>query len=113
MDIKKIDWPEAIIDSWLSFELLHGSLEQQQECFDKVERVQAQINAKRIKDAANAAYVASQAATQAIMDSSTESNPPVAADLQNNDAMEIDVTDPRKRKHEESEPTESKKLRTG
>ena len=115
LDFKRIDWPEAIIDSWLSFEQLHGDLEQTYECIDKVERVQAQINAKRYKEAANAAYATSQAATQAVVDTSSEQNPSDSTELQMNDAMEIDIADPRKRKHEEAEreATGSKKAKTG
>ncbi|KAF9013425.1 hypothetical protein BDQ17DRAFT_1386973 [Cyathus striatus] len=61
---KQIDWPEAIWEAWISFEHLHGSVEQIQTCLDKVEKAQTQLNLKRAKDAEKAAYQAMQMAAE-------------------------------------------------
>lgn len=47
--VKNIDWPEAIWEAWISFEHLHGSVEQVEGCLDKVEKAQYQVNARRTK----------------------------------------------------------------
>ncbi|KAJ3513576.1 hypothetical protein NLJ89_g2871 [Agrocybe chaxingu] len=62
---KQIDWPEAIWDAWISFEHLHGSLEDIETCMDRIEKAQYQTNARRAKDAEKAAYQAMQAAAEA------------------------------------------------
>ena len=46
---KNIDWPEAIWDAWLTFEQVYGSVEQIDECLDKVEKARNQVTAKRAK----------------------------------------------------------------
>lgn len=46
---KNLDWPEAIWEAWLTFEHLHGSLPDVQDCMDKIERAQQQVAARRAK----------------------------------------------------------------
>ena len=47
--VKNLDWPEAIWESWILFEHLHGSVEQVDACLDKVEKAQYQVNVRRAK----------------------------------------------------------------
>ncbi|TFK40639.1 hypothetical protein BDQ12DRAFT_601697 [Crucibulum laeve] len=67
MDIhlKQFDWPEAIWEAWISFEHLHGTLEEVETCLDKVEKAQYQLNLRRVKEAEKAAYQAMQMAAEA------------------------------------------------
>lgn len=46
---KQLDWPELIWELWLSFEHIHGTVDQVEECLDKIEKAQAQVNARRMK----------------------------------------------------------------
>lgn len=46
---KQLDWPEAIWEAWVSFEHLHGTLEEIESCLDKIEKAQYQTNARRAK----------------------------------------------------------------
>lgn len=46
---KNLDWPEAIFEAWISFEHLHGSVEEIEECMDKVDRAQNLLNARRLR----------------------------------------------------------------
>jgi hypothetical protein len=46
---KQLDWPEVIWELWISFEHIHGTVDQVNECLDKVEKAQAQVIAKRAK----------------------------------------------------------------
>jgi hypothetical protein len=46
---KNLDWPEAIWEAWLSFEHAHGSLDELEDCMDKVEQAQTQVNIRRAK----------------------------------------------------------------
>ena len=57
---KNIDWPEAIWEAWLAFEHLHGSVQEIDECLDRIERARSQVNARRAKEAEKAAYAAMQ-----------------------------------------------------
>ncbi|KAF9483427.1 hypothetical protein BDN70DRAFT_799974 [Pholiota conissans] len=50
---KQLDWPEAIWEAWLTFEHLHGSVEEIEVALDKIENAQYQTNMRRAKDAAN------------------------------------------------------------
>ncbi|KAF7346103.1 ATP-dependent DNA helicase PIF1 [Mycena sanguinolenta] len=52
---KKMDWSEAIWEAWRAFEYLHGSVQQIDECGDKIEKAQYQVNSQRAKDAEKAA----------------------------------------------------------
>lgn len=47
--VKNIDWPEAIWEAWVSFEHVHGSVEELEDCLDRIERARKQVNAKRAK----------------------------------------------------------------
>lgn len=46
---KNLDWPEAIWDAWAQFEEVHGSLEELEDCFDRIERARNYVHAKRAK----------------------------------------------------------------
>ncbi|PPR05354.1 hypothetical protein CVT24_007968 [Panaeolus cyanescens] len=56
---KQLDWPEMVWEAWLSFEHVNGSLEDIENCMDKIERAQFQTQKKREREAA-AAYEAMQ-----------------------------------------------------
>ncbi|KAH9926083.1 RNA-binding protein Prp24 [Amylocystis lapponica] len=62
--MKNIDWPEAIWDTWLSFEQLHGTAEDIDDCLDRLDRAQIQVNARRAKEAEKAGYAAMQIASE-------------------------------------------------
>ncbi|KAM5538638.1 hypothetical protein V8D89_007667 [Ganoderma adspersum] len=64
---KNLDWPEAIWEAWITFEQLHGTVEQIEEALDRVERAQTQVNSRRAKEAERAQNAAAQliAETQA------------------------------------------------
>ena len=46
---KQLDWPELIWELWMSFEHLHGTVDQVDECLDKIEKAQVQVNVRRAK----------------------------------------------------------------
>jgi len=46
---KSLDWPEAIWEAWISFENAHGTVEELEECLDKIDRAQYQTNARRAR----------------------------------------------------------------
>ncbi|KAI1794811.1 RNA-binding protein Prp24 [Ganoderma leucocontextum] len=64
---KNLDWPEAIWEAWISFEQLHGTVEQIEDVLDRVERAQMLVNNRRAKEAERAQNAAAQliAETQA------------------------------------------------
>ena len=37
---KNLDWPEAVWEAWSAFEHVHGSLEELEDCLDRIERAQ-------------------------------------------------------------------------
>ncbi|KAF9778753.1 hypothetical protein BJ322DRAFT_1114093 [Thelephora terrestris] len=86
---RKIDWPETIWDSWIFFENLYGDVESLEECLSKVEKAQAFVDARRAKEAEQAAYSNTQAtAGQAIPNvPAKEVQPTTAAEPS---AMEVD-----------------------
>ena len=47
--MKNLDWPEAVWEAWVSFEQLHGSVEQLEDCLDRINRARDQTNARRAK----------------------------------------------------------------
>jgi hypothetical protein len=47
--MKNLDWPEAIWEAWISFEHLHGSVDDIEACLDKIEKAQYQVDARRAK----------------------------------------------------------------
>ncbi|EKM51632.1 uncharacterized protein PHACADRAFT_261883 [Phanerochaete carnosa HHB-10118-sp] len=61
---KNLDWPEVIWNAWIQFEHVHGSVEELEDCLDRVERAREKVNAKRAKDAEKAAYEAMQVAAE-------------------------------------------------
>ncbi len=46
---KNLDWPEAVWQAWITFEQLHGSVEQLEDCLDRVNKARDQTNARRAK----------------------------------------------------------------
>jgi hypothetical protein len=46
---KNLDWPEAIWEAWISFEHLYGTVQDVDECLDKIDRARTQLNARRLK----------------------------------------------------------------
>ncbi|OBZ68772.1 hypothetical protein A0H81_11060 [Grifola frondosa] len=58
--MKNLDWPEAIWEAWVTFEQLHGTVEGIDDCLDRIERAQLQVNARRAKEAQKAEYAAMQ-----------------------------------------------------
>ncbi|KAL1745101.1 hypothetical protein HDZ31DRAFT_37139 [Schizophyllum fasciatum] len=61
---KHLDWPEAVWDAWLNFEHMHGSVDDIDDCLDKIERARYQVNARRAKEAEKAAYLSAQYAAE-------------------------------------------------
>ena len=49
ISMKNLDWPEAIWEAWISFENTFGSVQEIDECLDRVERAQTQVNKRRAK----------------------------------------------------------------
>ncbi|PFH53912.1 hypothetical protein AMATHDRAFT_186548 [Amanita thiersii Skay4041] len=62
---KNLDWPEVIWELWISFEHLHGDVNQIDVCLDKIEKAQMHTNSRRAKEAEKAAYQAMQIAMEA------------------------------------------------
>ncbi|KAL4250529.1 hypothetical protein ABKN59_002266 [Abortiporus biennis] len=62
--MKNLDWPEAMWEAWISFEHLHGTVQELEEAMDRVERAQYQVNARRAKEAEKAAYQAMQVSAE-------------------------------------------------
>lgn len=103
---KQLDWPELIWELWITFEHLHGTVDQVDECLYKVEKAQAHVIAKRAKvrlpghtckdyydiwqtkEAEKASYQAMQEAmaSQSVPASNTEITAPIAVENQ----MEVD-----------------------
>lgn len=79
---KYFDWPEAIFDAWIAFEHVHGTVEDLEECMDKVNRAQAGVNAKRAREAQKA-LLAAQATSQAAEEL-------ISTAVENGTAMQVD-----------------------
>ena len=47
--MKNLDWPEALWDAWISFEQVHGSVEELELAMDRIEFAQGQTNLRRQK----------------------------------------------------------------
>ncbi|KAG6833433.1 hypothetical protein H0H87_006799 [Tephrocybe sp. NHM501043] len=109
---KNLDWPEAIWETWINFEQLYGTVDGLEQCLDKVEKAQYQVNVRRVKEAEKAGYAAMQAAAEAQL--TTTSAAPVAEDAV---AMDVDDVAPPERgtkREAEEEPVGAyKKARTG
>ncbi|KAF9811778.1 hypothetical protein IEO21_06434 [Rhodonia placenta] len=113
---KNLDWSEALWEAWVSFEQLHGSVEEFEDCLDRIERAQFQVAARRAKDMERAEHAAAQLiAEQQANAMSVAAVAPAGAEPI---AMEVDVSQPvasgsgTKRKAEDSaEQDESKKPR--
>ncbi|KAJ2935129.1 hypothetical protein H1R20_g1982, partial [Candolleomyces eurysporus] len=97
---KKLDWPEAVWEAWISFEHLYGSVDDIDSCLEKVEKARVQVNFYRARDAAQA-YEAAQAAgaTQAQFSAGPTQDAPTAMNVDSqaapvaavqSDAMEVD-----------------------
>ncbi|TDL22101.1 hypothetical protein BD410DRAFT_788782 [Rickenella mellea] len=107
---KNLDWPEAIFEAWISFENLHGSVEEIEECLDKVERAQGLVNTRRAKEAEKAAYQAAQIAPESLAISAPVEQ---RENQETTDGMDVDVPesseDSKKRKAGDSENAEGSK----
>ncbi|KAG7088241.1 hypothetical protein E1B28_012255 [Marasmius oreades] len=89
ISMKNLDWPEAIWEAWVSFEHLHGSVEQIQSCMDKVEKAQYQVHIRRAKEAEKASMQAMQMAAE--QQASTVSVADVPVPDVAEDAMDVDA----------------------
>lgn len=47
--MKNLDWPEPIWEAWISFENTYGSVQEIEECLDRVERARNQVNKRRAR----------------------------------------------------------------
>ncbi|PSR71958.1 hypothetical protein PHLCEN_2v12168 [Hermanssonia centrifuga] len=91
---KNLDWPEALWEAWISFEHVHGSLEQLEDCLDRVERARKHVNMKRAKDAEKAAYQAAQmAAEQQATNVPVTDLPVPGSRTQAGSTMDVDMVD--------------------
>ncbi|KAI0632486.1 RNA-binding protein Prp24 [Trametes polyzona] len=91
---KNLDWSEAVWDAWVSFEQLHGSVDDIEDALDRIERAQTQVNARRAKDAEKAQLAAAQliAETQATAVPVAEAPVPAKAEpSQGSTAMDVDT----------------------
>ncbi|KAF9046435.1 hypothetical protein BJ165DRAFT_1471732 [Panaeolus papilionaceus] len=86
---KQLDWPEVLWEAWLSFEHLHGSLEDIEMCIDKIERAQFQTQKKREREAA-AAYEAMQAAP-AVPQATAPDNQTQVSAAEQSTGMDVDT----------------------
>lgn len=59
---KNLDWPEAILEAWLTFEHLHGSVKDVDACLDTIGQAQHKINTRRAKEAERASRYSLQMA---------------------------------------------------
>ncbi|KAI0795287.1 hypothetical protein BC629DRAFT_315116 [Irpex lacteus] len=114
---KNLDWPEAVWEAWVAFEHVHGSVEDLEDCIDRIERAQRYVNAKRAKDAQKAAQAHAEQQASALIAEAGASVPSSApTEVQQHDVgMEVDQPSAEvhsKRKAEEEAPAEgSKKAR--
>ena len=119
---KNLDWPEAIWESWVAFEQLHGSVEQLEDCLDRVERARTQVNARRAKEAEKAQYqamqvAAEQAATAVPVEAVADAAAANIAAPQENTAMDVDadtiieqaVSSAKRKAEDDAEETQSEK----
>lgn len=118
---RRLDWPEMIFDAWTSFEHLYGTLEDLQACLDRVEREQANVNAKRLKEAERASQAAVQtsqqteAAATLISEATADaSNPKVAGEAASMDVDDDAADFSKKRKLEtDNDASTAKKAKQG
>ncbi|KDQ62555.1 hypothetical protein JAAARDRAFT_121734 [Jaapia argillacea MUCL 33604] len=116
---KNLDWPEAIWEAWLSFEHLYGSVQDIEDCMDKVERAKTLVNIRRAREAEKASYQVVQMAVDqpaASVPVQDAVQPEKSGEVET--SMEVDqpqdVGAGKKRKAEESPaPEGSKKVKIG
>jgi hypothetical protein len=46
---KKLDWPEVIWEAWIAFEHLYGSVQDLEDCLDRVEKARGFLQSRRLK----------------------------------------------------------------
>ncbi|KAH9890065.1 RNA-binding protein Prp24 [Cubamyces lactineus] len=117
--MKNLDWPEAIWEAWISFEQLHGTVEELEDALDRVERAQTQVNSRRAKEAEKAQLAAAQliAETQATSVSVAEAPVPTHTEpTLEPAAMQVDSssaaeTSAKRKAEDEGTPESSKKAR--
>ncbi|KAI0712607.1 RNA-binding protein Prp24 [Earliella scabrosa] len=116
--MKNLDWPEAVWEAWISFEQLHGSVEQLEDALDRIERAQTQVNNRRAKEAERAQIAAAQliAETQANVPVAEAPAPAQSQPIAESTPMEVDAAAGAeagsKRKAEDDDvPESSKKAR--
>ena len=110
------------------FEHLHGSLEELQDCLDKVNHAQSQVNTRRAKEAEKAAYQAAQTSqlaedakaliTEAQQEAQMQASlptPSVPGGAISMDVDEANVEGSKKRKQEDfdTKSNRNKKTKTG
>ncbi|KAI0326875.1 RNA-binding protein Prp24 [Cubamyces sp. BRFM 1775] len=116
--MKNLDWPEAVWEAWISFEQLHGTVEELEDALDRVDRAQTQVNSRRAKEVEKAQLAAAQLIAE------TQANVPVAeapVPIQTKPAveptaMQVDAgstTEPsaKRKAEDEGTPESSKKAR--
>ncbi|KAI0338891.1 hypothetical protein BDW22DRAFT_1409299 [Trametopsis cervina] len=119
---KNLDWPEAIWEAWMAFEQVHGSIDDLEDCHERVQKAQKQVNARRVREAEKAAMAtmqltAEQPANVPVADSTTPQVTGARASAHGDVDMDVDQTQTEsrsKRKAEDDLSVEgSKKVRLG
>ncbi|GBE83236.1 predicted protein [Sparassis crispa] len=120
ISMKNLDWPEAMWEAWLNFEQLCGSVEDIEDCIDRIDRAQVQVNARRAKEAEKAGYAAMQVVAEQQATAAPVADIPVPSQAQapvESSPMDVDAAGPsespsKKRKAEDDVvPEETKKAR--
>ena len=133
---KEMDWPEAIWEAWVLFEHSHGSVEQLENCLDRIEKGRQLVQVMRYKvraftrlgslhiiypplqqQAESLAYHNRQVEMEAQATSTSVAEVPVPAPVTNEQVMDVDVpvapTRGIKRSAEETESNTNKKPKLG
>ena len=111
---KNLDWPKAVWEAWVSFEQLHGTVDQIEEALDRVERAQAQVNNKRAREAQKA----QDADAQLIAETQAAALPVQVETAPEPAAMEVDSgasaeAGAKRKAEDEGTPEPTKKARVG
>ncbi|EMD31421.1 hypothetical protein CERSUDRAFT_119799 [Gelatoporia subvermispora B] len=117
--MKNLDWPEAMWEAWINFEQLYGSVEDIEDAMDRIERANAHVHARRLKEAEKAGYEAIQLAAEQQAASVPVVQAPVPIQtqaLKEQASMDVDAvqqgeTSTKRKAEEEILPDKSKKAR--